>query len=690
MATAISDADTPPHAETERTTGLTVWSVLALVFVAATMTYAFEAAVHFSGVAIDGPFQLYNSLRRIQAGFHPGVDFQYFHGLGIPYSHYWLYRLLGGGLRGSELSRQLITAALYPVVPLVVFRAFTKSWTKALCLTVAMFAASYALKMSQVIFALNGMLGVRSALPTMLPAVLFAVRSPRLRTALTGAILGGSLFVSTEQGLAVMLAYGLVSAILLVRSNDRRGAAVELVSAIAIGVALLVVLLLAVGGVSGMRGALHYNFQIVPMDQYWYFGAPPNIYVPSWGLGFRMVLATPAVAVALIGGLTTVVVYLRRAWIAPDDESRRWAYALAVVSVYALVSCASLLGVFTPAYVQPARRVLLLIVLLELWAYAERFDGRRDASGWLGVPRGIAVATGAITGYAFLAVTLLPATLAIALPHVIVGHAFGNDGFTMSGIWPESLREGQKAIDTHRRPAGQPPSFWSTYAGWLEARNGMFHPDFDYIIHALGPDNRQSYVERFEATQPTLVQTVRPTYTQYEAWLENYEWAFYDELLDWYAVSSTTPWSFIWERRATQAPAPQPVGEMNVPPGVVDIPLPPLPTATAPLNVLEIEVDYEVHNPWRRLPVIGASPRFLIGIGGAASRFPVSLNPWTRRMRFPIVVRPGEQPVLHFQTASLLPGASWTAKTLRLWQRPIDAQQAPWLADLDAFLRPAP
>ena len=48
----------------------------------------------------------------------------------------------------------------------------------------------------------------------------------------------------------------------------------------------------------------------------------------------------------------------------------------------------------------------------------------------------------------------------------------------------------------HRAPDGHPPTIYvHAYAGLLEARNGVFHPSFDYIIHVLGPMNRTRYVD---------------------------------------------------------------------------------------------------------------------------------------------------------------------------------------------------
>src|ERR1051326_355496 len=78
-----------------------------------------ESALHFLGPAIDGPFQLYNALRRIWVGQRGGADFQFFHGLAIPYLHYLQFRLLGGTFIASELARQMTSVLLYPLVVIV-------------------------------------------------------------------------------------------------------------------------------------------------------------------------------------------------------------------------------------------------------------------------------------------------------------------------------------------------------------------------------------------------------------------------------------------------------------------------------------------------------------------------------------------------------------------------------------------
>ena len=98
-------------------------------------------------------------------------------------------------------------------------------------------------------------------------------------------------------------------------------------------------------------------------------------------------------------------------------------------------------------------------------------------------------------------IVIVPSTLTTLVRHdsalrdaIIV---IERKGAVYAGIWPETIVGGQAILDAHRHPDGTPPTLWSTYAGLLEARNGLFHPSFDYIIHALGPANRAKYVEDF-------------------------------------------------------------------------------------------------------------------------------------------------------------------------------------------------
>jgi len=91
------------------------WAALFVILCLFGLIAGLETALHFVGPAIDGPFQLYNSLRRIFVGQRGGADFQFFHGIGIPYLHYIPFRLLGGNFIASELTRESVSSVLYPI-----------------------------------------------------------------------------------------------------------------------------------------------------------------------------------------------------------------------------------------------------------------------------------------------------------------------------------------------------------------------------------------------------------------------------------------------------------------------------------------------------------------------------------------------------------------------------------------------
>jgi hypothetical protein len=570
---------------------------------------------------------------------------------------------------------------VFPASLLLFFRVFARTWTRAACLTAGAIAAVYALKIPALLFALNSMVGLRSTLPALIPIVLYLVEERSARILATGAMLGVALFVSTEQGLAAAGAFVLVSALLVVRRPAKSRQLLDAAATLAVGVATLFVALAVVGGFRGAAGALRYNFKLVPMDQYWFFGAPPNPFIPSWTDAFRMLFATPIIGLALAVGLAAVVIYGRRLWRVPVGESGRLEAALAFFATYGVLSCASLLGVFIPAYAETCWRVLISLAALELLWWADRREPGHAPT--IGVPRAARVATLLVAAWVIVASRSFRSTIFNSLPHFVAEHVVAHRGFEIAGIWPQTLAADDEILRAQRSKQGAPLKTWSTYAGWLEARAGVFQPSFDYIIHPLGPGNRRAYLEAFRATRPDLVQTVRPGYSQYELWIENANWDLYRELLQSYAIAGETPWSFFWERRADSAAAPLFLGGATLPPGANEVRLPVVPSdGASPVTVLDVELEYDAKNPFRWLPVVGPMPRYLIGVEGGVTPMPISLDPYVSSSHFPVFAKPGQSPVLHFRPFSLLPGASITVRSIRVSVLPVAGQNRAWLQEL--------
>jgi hypothetical protein len=89
-----------------------------------------------------------------------------------------------------------------------------------------------------------------------------------------------------------------------------------------------------------------------------------------------------------------------------------------------------------------------------------------------------------------------------------------------------------------------------------------------------------------------------------------------------------------------------------------------------------------VKNPLHALPVIGATPRYLVTIDNAVQAFPVTLDPYVTTSRFPILAERGKPPRLTWQAFSLLPGAAIEVTSVRLFFVPVAQPNVPWLDNL--------
>lgn len=92
-------------------------------------------------------------------------------------------------------------------------------------------------------------------------------------------------------------------------------------------------------------------------------------------------------------------------------------------------------------------------------------------------------------------------------------------------------------------------SLFSTYAGAMETVNGIFQPTgTDYIIHVLGDEQRQKYMDTFRQNDYPYASTLKNEYTQWEYWASRANWFFYRELLLDYKPVKETNYSVIWEK----------------------------------------------------------------------------------------------------------------------------------------------
>jgi hypothetical protein len=251
-------------------------------------------ALFFEGYAADGAFQLLNPLRRLMDGQVLGQDFNFFHGVGVPLLHLPFYLLFGQGLFGEELTRWLVSPALFSLSAFCFFYVLRRKFTFALGMSMVVTALAM-LIIPFLVLPLTSILGVRSVAPVFLLAlVLNQVRlsRPIVKDARSkfikswtwyelsaGVLLAVSLLCGTEFGMAAILAFIIAHLAYAVRPKETFK--IRLLSLSRVGASFAVSLfgILSAITLGHPFEPLKYALIDIPTDQFWYFGVPPNDYI---------------------------------------------------------------------------------------------------------------------------------------------------------------------------------------------------------------------------------------------------------------------------------------------------------------------------------------------------------------------------------------------------------------------------
>lgn len=630
-----------------------VVSLFAVVVFAALLLGAFAVdalrdTIGFSGYPADGPFQLYNALRRLEAGQRVGRDFQFFHGPALPHLHRWAFRLLGGTLQASETTRLLWSPVLVVATSLSVGFAATRRWMAGAVVGGAIVAGVALVPQNAVLSAGNSLLGERSSAPIAFAAVLlFPIRRRASRFLVRVAVLAGGLLVGTEQGVALLLGYVAAEVALGNGALARRVARVGATS-IATAAAMFTLLLTLARSFRGATAAIRYNFVDVSRDQFWYFGAPPNPFHTSIRDIVDDATLTGSAAVALV--LLVALVPLRSRGVL----SRPDALASATLLVYGLLSLSSSLGIASATNSHPCLRAVVVVSVLVLWRLGERVGDRRASV--------VRVATAvAIVAVVLVASDRSDVARARALP-TLAGR-LADEGVGLGASWAAYSKRVDALIGDAGCAGPSDVRLWSTYAGLAEDERGCFAPREDYIIHALGPEGRAAYVEEFVEAAPEHVQTIRTDFFVYENWLRSTTWPFYEHLYRHYTPLGTTTHSILW-RRSRVGEATLEMSSARKAHQVRRDELV-LPVADGGADVVVLEGALRVDAPFASVPLLGGLPRYVFVVDTEASPREVAIDPASKRFRLAIFPSaPGDVRV-HLSTRSLLPGASATVSNVR-------------------------
>jgi len=472
--------------------------------------------------------------------------------------------------------------------------------------------------------------------------------------------MGLALLFGTEHAVSLVISFSLVSAAAVVvapASLRKENMAFVFYAGLA-AVASSMLAFITLVGWDGMQAALRYALVELPADKFWYDGAPPNPYLGTWSdlvtsRHFVLPLVPFVAAAILLMSLT------RKFFASSFRLQSNWEMVAVWMLLYGILSGVALLGVFSKHYVFPIVRVLILTTILLAahgwphWLWRQGLERRISP---LKVPVAIACACASIL------LIGLSATSSLELYRHYTADKFEYSR-ALSHRWDTFMMRATRLLESHRH--GRSVSLWSVYSGLLDAHYSVFVPGEDYITLSVGPNRPVRYVQSFESHQPEFVQTMSSSFA-YEEWLENVKWPFYEQLFNNYDLLGSVDHASFWQRRSAAWVAPS----SSFQPTVLDTA-----AAVAEIHPKEagpflgvVRLRYSVENPWKIVPLLGQSPRFMIFLAGTERNTPLAVPPYLTQVDFPVAFSASRGIQMKFVTRSLLPGAKFHPQQVE-WKR---------------------
>ena len=137
--------------------------------------------------------------------------------------------------------------------------------------------------------------------------------------------------------------------------------------------------------------------------------------------------------------------------------------------------------------------------------------------------------------------------IATAKDEFIFDFMTDEDGEYVEALGGNLTSLGNDLIETESFLNGE--EFFATYASAQEVVNDSFQPSgTDYIIHVLGDEQRENYLDAFENGDFKYAATIREEYTDWECWAKTANWFFYRKLYqNWHPVYANT-YELYWEK----------------------------------------------------------------------------------------------------------------------------------------------
>lgn len=686
-------------------TTLAINTALIAAILLVLFAFSIESLNHiigFSGYAANGAFQLMNPLTRLAEGQILGTNLQFFHGAGVALLHYPLFALFGQGLFGSEMSRWFTSIALFIISGLFFCYMWFRSEKNRLSLSLLAFAIVFLLSafFAEVITPSNSLLGVRTTLPIIIGAFLltrptlstkvFTIRKIRFNVfnITLGILLALAVVCGTEHGIAAILAYvivELISKLIAARHDKDKGLIAKFLiiikdlTSIVAYTSLSLLLISTLISLGHPIRLLRYALITVPGDQFWYFGAEPQGYLQLNTL-LQQIIHPALYPFYIAATVTAAILYLAKRL---NVLSKNDWLVITFLTTYGLLTLGSLLGYFSPTgQIVGVVRVFVLIDSIVIALFIIKLSKSKKTSSRISV---LIIGTLILASMCTLSLHKISVYDVKQTLRNTYHNIKGDHSSLLSSGWNDWIAEFQPYINIAKNESKYP--LWSTYSSLYERQNNLIHPSsggFDYIIHALGDNNRQQYTQDFIDDKPALVTTLRPSYFGFEEWLWGRHADFYRHLIENYEIVDENDAHILW-RRSHPTALNTSSRSLNASSGIIKLPN----TSAAGSQLIEVTVNYKTDKLWSKVPFFSKMPRYMVRPVNAQSTIGVALPPNHTQWSFLIVLSNNidAKQSLIYNADGLLPESNLTITDASYKPIFIDKKEASYLTETSIFLK---
>jgi hypothetical protein len=499
---------------------------------------------------INGDFQTYNPLRRMAAGQVPGRDFQPYMGFGTTYVTYLPFKLMGETFAASKFSAELSHEWLFGLASFVLFILLRFNWKTSLALSflVQIYAIIPTLDptSSPSVFATlstaeNSALGLRATLPFLSAGLLLLIYNRKAdftknqEALLWGVMAGAQGCWSNDFGYASLAALSATYLLFVWRASPK----VSSLLVHFLGVIAGYILLFFIVTQGYPLRTLSYNFGGVAKDQFWYFMLNENEKIFSLGGLLKYVVEFPIVSLPTLSALA-ISIYVMAQKKADLKDILFFYIVTATLAAAAIATIGG--GIQARYFCAPMRLVYFIALFFILKCIPNIFQEKYQK---------FLIPASAICGVLFY-ILYAPVSLLNWKKEVLI--LAGKDHFYSEAAGGFLENSQKREIKIAKQFENK--TVFSTYSSLMEALSNKFQPSgIDYIIHALGKENRAHYLQSFKDSQPDFVTTPneRPSsdeyWTPWETWSRRANWWFYREMLLSFEPVAQMPLHVVWQRR---------------------------------------------------------------------------------------------------------------------------------------------